>query len=217
MKTPQRLASLSAAVLIGLGALGCVQKVVETSTQTTGSTEATVVRTDGPTGTGGMVASAHRRATEAGVEILELGGNAFDAAVAVAATLTVVEPMNSSVFGGYGTVIIYDAERGELRYLDNNGRFPKATNSDVFREAERIQDMMRTAKAVSTPGNLHGFEALWEEHGSLPWADLWEAAIFHADEGGRGDRAARSRDRRRLGPFFGSRQGDLRGGRRAVW
>ena len=183
MKTPQRLASLSAAVVIGLGALGCVQEVVETSTQTTGSTEATVVRTDGPTGTGGMVASAHRRATEAGVEILELGGNAFDAAVAVAATLTVVEPMNSSIFGGYGTVIIYDAERSELRYLDNNGRFPKATDSDVFREAERVQDMMRTAKAVSTPGNLHGFEALWEEHGSLPWADLWEAAIFHADEG----------------------------------
>ena len=36
---------------------------------------------------------------------------------------------------------------------------------------------------MSTPGNLHGFEALWEENGSLPWADLWQAAIFHADEG----------------------------------
>ncbi len=183
MKTRQPLVLLVAIVFISLGVLGCAQDVVETSTEAADAIDITVTRTDGPTGTGGMVASAHRRATEAGVEILELGGNAFDAAVAVASTLTVVEPMNSSIFGGYGTVILYDAERGELRYLDNNGRFPTATNSDVFREAERLEDMMRTAKAVSTPGNLHGFEALWEEYGSLPWADLWEAAIFHADEG----------------------------------
>jgi len=183
MKTRQPLVLLGAIVFISLGVLGCAQDVVETSTEAADAIDITVTRTDGPTGTGGMVASAHRRATEAGVEILELGGNAFDAAVAVASTLTVVEPMNSSIFGGYGTVILYDAERGELRYLDNNGRFPTATNSDVFREAERLEDMMRTAKAVSTPGNLHGFEALWEEYGSLPWADLWEAAIFHADEG----------------------------------
>ena len=183
MKTRQTLVLLVAIVFTGLGVLGCAQDVVETTTAAADAIDTAVARTDGPTGTGGMVASAHRRATEAGVEILELGGNAFDAAVAVAATLTVVEPMNSNIFGGYGTVILYDAERGEIRYLDNNGRFPKATNSDVFREAERLQDMMRTAKAVSTPGNLHGFEALWEEHGSLPWADLWEAAIFHADEG----------------------------------
>ena len=182
MKT-RRLVLLPAIAFTCLGVLGCAEDAVETPTDTAETVETAVARTDGATGTGGMVASAHRRATEAGVEILELGGNAFDAAVAVAATLTVVEPMNSSIFGGYGTLILYDAERGELRYLDNNGRFPKATNSDVFREAERLEDIMRTAKAVSTPGNLHGFEALWEEHGSLPWADLWEAAIFHADEG----------------------------------
>ena len=147
MKT-RRLVLFSAIVFTGLGVLGCAQDADETPTQAAEAVDTAVLRTDGPTGTGGMVASAHRRATEAGVEILELGGNAFDAAVAVASTLTVVEPMNSSIFGGYGTVIIYDATRGELRYLDNNGRFPKATNSDVFREAERLQDMMRTAKAA---------------------------------------------------------------------
>ena len=183
MKTQKKLALLTAMAFAGLGALGCAADSVETPTQDTDAVDTPAARTDGATGTAGMVASAHRRATEAGIEILELGGNAFDAAVAVASTLTVVEPMNSNIFGGYGTLIIYDAERGELRYLDNNGRFPKATNSDVFREASNLQDMMRTAKAVSTPGNLHGFEALWKEHGSLEWADLWEAAIFHADEG----------------------------------
>ena len=183
MKTRRTPVLLSAALIAGLSLVGCAREKVETTTQEAEAADTAVVRSDGPTGTAGMVASAHRRATEAGVEILELGGNAFDAAVAVAATLTVVEPMNSNIFGGYGTVILYDAEQGELRYLDNNGRFPKATDSDVFRDAARLEDMMRTAKAVSTPGNLHGFEALWEEHGTLPWGDLWEAAIFHADEG----------------------------------
>jgi len=183
MKTRQ-IGLLSLAVCIGLGALGCApEAVVEAPTQAAAAVETTVAGADSATGNAGMVASAHRRATEAGIEMLEAGGNAFDAAVAVAATLTVVEPMNSNIFGGYGTLVVYDAEQGELRYLDNNGRFPKATNSDVFREAGEAQDMMRTAKAVSTPGNLRGFEALWEEYGSLPWADLWEPAIFHADEG----------------------------------
>ncbi len=183
MKTRQMLALLSVTLCAALGALGCAQDVVETPTEAAAPLDTPVARTDGATGNAGMVASAHRRATEAGIEILELGGNAFDAAVAVASTLTVVEPMNSNIFGGYGTLVIYDAERGEIRYLDNNGRFPKATNSDVFRNPPDSANVMRTAKAVSTPGNLHGFEALWREHGSLEWADLWEAAIFHADEG----------------------------------
>ena len=163
----------------GLGAYDSTQVA---TAQTIGTGAPTVVRTANATGNAGLVASAHRRATEAGLEMLESGGNAFDAAVAVAATLTVVEPMNSNIFGGYGTIILYDAEQKELRYLDNNARFPQATNSDVFRQTTD-QDVMRTAMAVSTPGNLHGFEAMWQAYGSLPWATLWEPAAFHADEG----------------------------------
>lgn len=178
--------TLSWSVALAAGLLlsgGCAPELLETPTEAAEGALVAATRTDTPSGNAGLVSSAHLRATEAGVEILELGGNAFDAAVAVAATLTVVEPMNSNIFGGYGTVLLYDAERDQLRYLDNNGRFPKATDSDVFRDAENLQDMMRTAKAVSTPGNLHGFEALWMEHGSLEWPTLWEAAIYHADEG----------------------------------
>lgn len=182
MKT-RLLLVLAAAAFAGVPALGAAQQSVQATTQSAEVGASAVTRTEGATGTAGMVASAHRRATEAGLEMLEAGGNAFDAAVAVAATLTVVEPMNSNIFGGYGTVVLYDAEQRQLRYLDNNGRFPKATNSDVFREAAQLSDVLRTAKAVSTPGNLHGFEAMWEAYGSLPWADLWEAAAFHADEG----------------------------------
>ena len=69
-------------------------------------------------GTFGMVSSAHPVATQAGLDILAAGGNAFDAAVAVAATLNVVEPMMSGI-GGFGAMVIYDAKKGETRVLDS--------------------------------------------------------------------------------------------------
>ena len=80
----------------------------------------------------GMVSSAHPIATRAGLEILEAGGNAFDAAIAVAATLNVVEPMMSGV-GGYGTILIYDAGEGRGRFLNASDRIPRAVDSDLFR------------------------------------------------------------------------------------
>jgi len=75
----------------------------------------------------GMVSTAHPLATKAGLDILKKGGNAFDAAVAVAAALNVVEPMMSGV-GGYGTILIYDAEKRETRFLDSSGKIPAAVN-----------------------------------------------------------------------------------------
>src|SRR5215475_3716146 len=84
------------------------------------------------TGTKGMVSTAHPLATQAGLEILDAGGNAFDAAVAVAATLNVVEPMMSGV-GGFGVVLLYDAGKRTLRCLDASGRLPASVNADVFR------------------------------------------------------------------------------------
>ena len=71
----------------------------------------------------GMISTAHPLATQAGLEILAAGGNAFDAAVAVAATLNVVEPMMSGM-GGFGATLLYDAKRASYRCLDASGRFP---------------------------------------------------------------------------------------------
>ena len=178
--TLKSFVGLCAVVVLASGAWGCQTAELAVVDD---SSNAVVIRTDAPAGNGGVVSSAHELSTIAGVEVLENGGNAFDAAVAVAATLTVVEPMNSNLFGGYGTVITYDAARDELRYLDNNARFPKATNADVFRQADELRDMLRTAQAVSTPGNLRGFEALWKEHGTQPWAELLRRATTHAAEG----------------------------------
>ena len=83
-------------------------------------------------GTNGMVSSAHPLATRAGLEVLEDGGNAYDAAVAVAASLGVVEPYMSGV-GGYGAMVVYDAQAGEARSLSAATRVPETLDPAVFR------------------------------------------------------------------------------------
>jgi len=134
-------------------------------------------------GTTGMVSSGHPIATEAGLEILKKGGNAFDAAVAVAAVLSVVEPMMSGM-GGYGTILIYEAEKGEVRFLNSSGRIPVGVDSDAFRAPTPGYRENRTGpKAVSTPGNVHAWEAMPKSYGGLKWRDLFGPAIKAASEG----------------------------------
>jgi gamma-glutamyltranspeptidase/glutathione hydrolase len=131
----------------------------------------------------GMVSSAHPLATQAGLEILEAGGNAFDAAVAVAAALNVVEPMMSGM-GGFGVTLAYDAEKGTSRCLDSSGRFPAATDPDAFRApTAHYLENRKGAKAVSTPGNANHWETLAKEYGKLPLRRLLAAAIKLADDG----------------------------------
>ncbi|MFQ5633014.1 MAG: gamma-glutamyltransferase family protein, partial [bacterium] len=135
------------------------------------------------TGTRGMVSAAHPLATEAGLDILEQGGNAFDAAVAIAAVLNVVEPMMSGI-GGYGTIVVYDAEEGKAHFLNCSARIPKATNSDLMRApAPNYEQNRRGAKAVSTPGNVPAWAAMSERFGALPWENLFDRAIALADSG----------------------------------
>ena len=134
-------------------------------------------------GASGMVSSAHPLATQAGLDILAAGGNAFDAAIAVAATLNVVEPMMSGV-GGYGAMVIYDANKREVMFLDSSGRVPATLDSDVFRPPTPDYQKNRLgAKSVSTPGNANAWEALSKSYGKLEWRRLFDAAIKAASEG----------------------------------
>lgn len=134
-------------------------------------------------GKSGMVSSAHPVATQAGRDILAAGGNAFDAAVAIASTLNVVEPMMSGI-GGYGTIMTYDAKSGEARFLNCSGRIPSALDSDVFRPPTPNYLKNRSgAKAVSTPGNVNCWEAMSKNYGKLKWQRLFQSAIINAEKG----------------------------------
>lgn len=131
----------------------------------------------------GSVASAHPLATKAGLDILKNGGNAFDASIAVASALNVVEPMMSGI-GGYGTILIYDAKGKKIRFLNPSGRFPVQTNTDLMREP--TPDYMKNRvgpKAISTPGNLNAWAEMHHEYGKMPWTKLFDSAINYADSG----------------------------------
>jgi gamma-glutamyltranspeptidase/glutathione hydrolase len=162
--------------LIALLATGVFQvSAQQTATANTADTPAV--------GISGMVSSAHPLATEAGLKILDSGGNAFDAAVAVAAMLNVVEPMMSGI-GGYGTILVYDASTEETWFLNPSGRIPAAVDSDAYREpTPGYRQNRRGAKAVSTPGNANAWEAMWERYGRLDWPSLFDPAIAAAQDG----------------------------------
>jgi gamma-glutamyltranspeptidase/glutathione hydrolase len=134
-------------------------------------------------GTKGMVSTAHPLATRAGLDILKAGGNAFDAAVAIASTLNVVEPMNSGI-GGYGTILVYDAKTDKARFLDSSGKIPINVDSDAFRPpTPNYKENRRGPKAVSTPGNVNAWWAMSSEYGKLKWFRLFKSAIKTAEQG----------------------------------
>jgi len=127
-------------------------------------------------GTRGAVTSAHPLASMAGIRMLLAGGNAVDAAVAVASTLNVVEPFMSSC-GGIGLMLI--SRRGERHVLDFIGRSPRAADPSRCTEDE----LAGGPKACATPGNLGGWIAAHERFGSLPRPTVFGPAIELAESG----------------------------------
>lgn len=126
----------------------------------------------------GMVSTAHPIATAAGVAMLESGGNAFDAAIAVAAALNVVEPQNSGL-GGYGLITIYDAAKNRVRVLNASGRIPKGLDRNAFDTASN----RRGAKVIAPPVNARAWEQLSKTYGKKPWKSLFQSAITAAENG----------------------------------
>ena len=129
-------------------------------------------------GARGMVASAHPLASLAGLRILMDGGNAVDAAVAVAAALNVCEPFMSGV-AGVGVMLLHLAETGETRALDFSGRVPYGATPDVFTP----ETQTRGIRSPLVPGNLGGWLAALDAYGTKSRADVFGPAIEYAEVG----------------------------------
>jgi gamma-glutamyltranspeptidase/glutathione hydrolase len=140
-----------------------------------------------------MVVSAHPLASAAGVEILQRGGNAMDAAVAVGFALAVVLPDAGNIGGG-GFIVYRDA-RGGVRAIDYRETAPAGASRDMYLDsAGNVTDESITGhRAAGVPGSVAGMHEAWKRHGSLPWAALLAPAIRLADAGHRID-AERSAD-----------------------
>jgi len=136
-----------------------------------------------------VVASNHPLASTAGVEMFARGGNAFDAAIATAFALTVVEPMMVSIFGA-GMVLARDAT-GEITAVDNYAVAPKAATPDMYRPDDARGGEMPTVgrenevgyKAVGVPGALRAWTTLVAERGTLPLGTVMGPAIRYAHDG----------------------------------
>ena len=141
---------------------------------------------DAPTGPPGYaVASAHPLATQAGMEILEQGGNAFDAAVAVSAVLAVVEPMSSGIGGG-GFWLLHRESDGFETMVDGRETAPLAASAGMFLDARGAADPKRSldgALAAAIPGAPAAWAHLAQKYGSQPLAKLLAPAIRHARDG----------------------------------
>src|ERR1700737_3109849 len=100
-------------------------------------------------GRNGVVAAAHGLAATAGLRVLYGGGSAVDAAVAVGATLGVVEPFMSGIGGGGGFVLMYEAAPRKVHALDYLGPAPAAADSSAFSTIEEIDADVRSATVPS--------------------------------------------------------------------
>jgi gamma-glutamyltranspeptidase/glutathione hydrolase len=130
----------------------------------------------------GMVVSAERHATEAGVALLEAGGNAVDAAVATAFALGVTEPYHSGIGGG-GFLLIRTAG-GEAVAIDARETAPAAATRDMFVAPGVPDDASRTgALSIGTPGLVAGLVLALERFGTKPLPQVMAPAIALAEEG----------------------------------
>ena len=131
------------------------------------------------------IASGHPLATQAGFEILAQGGNAFDAAVAVSATLAVVEPFGSGLGGG-GFWLLKRAADGKEVVLDGRETAPSAARSDMYLDAqgEAVAALSLDGPlAAAIPGLPAALARLAADYGRLPLASSLRPAIRHAEDG----------------------------------
>jgi len=130
----------------------------------------------------GIVATSHAQASVAGAQILAHGGSAIDAAIAANAVLGVTEPMMNGM-GGDLFAIYWEAKTGKLYGLNSSGWAPQALTVEHLKAKGAASMPASGIDSVTVPGAVAGWGALHERFGRLPWKDLFQSAIFYADQG----------------------------------
>ena len=141
-------------------------------------------RTPGFKGTA-AIASAHPMATDAGMKVLEQGGNAFDAAIAVAASLGVVEPYSAGIGGG-GFWLLYNASEQRYHFIDARETAPSAFHRDYYLNADGSVNRDKAVNgptAAGIPGQPAAFAYISEHFGKLPLTTSMKDAIHQARNG----------------------------------
>ena len=127
-----------------------------------------------------MAVTANPHATEAALDILRLGGNAVDAAIAAQWVLNLVEPQSSGIGGG-GFLLHWDAVRRQLSAWDGRETAPKEVAVGFANRAdgatERFEEIAASGKSVGVPGLVSMLEAVHKQHGKLVWQRLFSRAI----------------------------------------
>jgi len=128
----------------------------------------------------GVVAASQPLAAQAGLEVMQKGGNAVDAAVAAAAALTVVEPTSNGI-GGDAFAIVF--HRGKLYGLNSSGYSPGGLSYGGLRNAGLSSIPEFGWEPVTVPGAPAAWAALWKRFGVLPFDELFKRAVNYAEEG----------------------------------
>ncbi|PWK30539.1 gamma-glutamyltransferase [Pseudomonas sp. OV226] len=131
-----------------------------------------------------MAAAANPLAAEAGREMLRQGGSAIDAAIAMQAVLTLVEPQSSGIGGG-ALIVLWDGKA--VRTFDGRETAPHGATEKLFLQTDGTPMAFTQAqiggRSVGTPGVLRALELAHRKHGRLPWSKLFEPAIKLAEQG----------------------------------
>jgi gamma-glutamyltranspeptidase/glutathione hydrolase len=132
------------------------------------------------------VAAANPLAVEAGLEILRAGGSAVDAAVAVQAALGLVEPQSSGIGGG-AFLLHYDAETKRITAYDGREAAPLGATPDMFLDEQGqpfpYADAVTSGRATGVPGVMPMLGLAHQQHGRLPWSQLYGGVEQVADQG----------------------------------
>ena len=130
-----------------------------------------------------MVATREAHATDAGAAVLEAGGNAIDAAVAVGFVLAVTHPSAGNLGGG-GFMLVRFAD-GRSTFVDFRERAPGKASHDMYigSDGKVTRDSLDGYRASGVPGTVRGLELAHEKYGHKPWKELVEPAVRIASEG----------------------------------